>query len=676
MKSTLVKRTISFSLTLVLVTNLGFISLSPQKANASIKSNVASFTGCYAGGVLTPYLSTKINDGLDKLQAKATEYLDGVLSKIFHVYISRNNPLGRAASSAIGMTVPVSDSGTQKALSNVKEAINKDTAVFTTIEYRNVIIARCLARQIMIAMNKNALQVVRTGGRDGGVTFIKNWTNFQTNAQYRGENIFRAELSTAHLCDYLANDIKKSFGVDPGTKTPITGQNTRADSLRPFSLSSKCTLPSGFSMENYQKDFAGNGGWNTWMRILEPQNNVYGLTALSLDEIQKQRSLAVSADVNQAIANNGYLGISGNGKSNSCLVKAKTGECIVYGDIKTPGSYLAANVQASVMSEFEWLTSAQGLNTIISTATEVLLNRLLDFGNSDEGNYRQSNDGDRETPQLTLPTDPTNPDGSGVCSGSETGSSDYAGALRSAMNAVISSNPNGIADALNTADNSFTFLELVATQLKNSGFNATTGVKNGHDSANQGDLIALWRTGDATVERYDAISDSGAGNAPLRSSLVTDYTGDILPSCTSESSGGSCINSEALTILSAPNAKNILNSITLENKVRRPEDIQEQLRLLVGPFNSITTAARNKIKNDTSQLSNDQLLAQISSDFTSLINFINGEQNDGNLSAKNQLDTMRSQIITQLDSLTSQSACSTNSGGGSGGGDNTNQQSF
>ncbi len=347
-----------------------------RPAEAAITSNIAGFGGCYVAGELTPYLKKKVDEGLKIL----TKRVESIIK----------TKLGLGIASIAGGAVPVVD---QKFL---------DT--YTENEVRGQIIARCLARQLMIAMGKNAYAVMRTGGRDGGATFVKNWNNFETKAQYRGENIFRAELSMAKLCEYLSDDVKKSFGVDPKKKTNITGQNTRVDSLQSFGLQTNCTLPAGFTQEKYQQDFAANGGWDAFVRLQEPQNNAWGLSALSHDEILKQRSLAVSADRNQAVANNGYLGISGRGKNDSCLVKGPAGDCIIYKDIKTPGSYIAANIQANVIAEFQWLTSAQGLNTIIATATEVMLNRLLDLGSSDEGEYRTGNDGDPE-PAPSSPPD-------------------------------------------------------------------------------------------------------------------------------------------------------------------------------------------------------------------------------------------------------------------------------
>ena len=114
---------------------------------------------------------------------------------------------------------------------------------------------------------------------------------------------------------------------------------------------------------------------------------------------------------------------------------------------------------------------------------------------------------------------------------STNGGADYSGALRSAINNVLSANPEGIADALNTSSNGFKILGFVAEELKKSGFNATTNVKNGNDNPNQGDLIALWRSSDTTVERYDTVIDSGAGNQQLRNKMGTDYTGDLPLSC-------------------------------------------------------------------------------------------------------------------------------------------------
>ena len=86
----------------------------------------------------------------------------------------------------------------------------------------------------------------------------------------------------------------------------------------------------------------------------------------------------------------------------------------------------------------------------------------------------------------------------------------YASELRNAMDATITENPSvanllNIEDANGKKENAKTFLVLVATKLKSTGFNATAEVLNGNDNLSTGDIIALWKEGDAKMERYDAI---------------------------------------------------------------------------------------------------------------------------------------------------------------------------
>src|SRR3989304_1061377 len=122
---------------------------------------------------------------------------------------------------------------------------------------------------------------------------------FQTDAQYRGENVFRSILASTTLCNYTSVGIKSLFGANQ--RVSSTGQNLRVNNFDPFSLRAACTMPSNFNLTNYQNDFAGNGGWNAWSRMLEPQNNYYGLLFGSLDEAARQRALEESGDMNEAL---------------------------------------------------------------------------------------------------------------------------------------------------------------------------------------------------------------------------------------------------------------------------------------------------------------------------------------------------------------------------------------
>jgi hypothetical protein len=118
--------------------------------------------------------------------------------------------------------------------------------------------------------------------------------------------------------------------------------------------------------------------------------------------------------------------------------------------------------------------------------------------------------------------------------------SKYAGALRSAMDAVLAERPD-IAALPNIEEggrqNARTFLALVETKLISMGYNATDDVLNGNNNPNTGDLIAVWRTGDATMERYDAII--GAATT-IGTATQTDFTGFIPLNCTATGGGNEC----------------------------------------------------------------------------------------------------------------------------------------
>lgn len=125
----------------------------------------------------------------------------------------------------------------------------------------------------------------------------------------------------------------------------------------------------------------------------------------------------------------------------------------------------------------------------------------------------------------------TPPPGGGsnhVCSDKGNGVANYANTLQSGINHINNTNPNDIASKLNNATNSATYLTLVASYLESIGFKSTVNVFNGNGNPNKGHLIAVWRQGDTTLERYDAIIGMEAGVTPLRDAATAGtFTGDI-----------------------------------------------------------------------------------------------------------------------------------------------------
>lgn len=491
-----------------------------QIANAGVLDSTVTFSSCAAGG----FISNLISERLVELERLIKNKIKGWLTR--EVLDSRDISfviLGQGS-------VPVTDKGVEGEIKKTKGAVNDFKGVYTGKESVQDLIARCGAREVLTAMGRNITNVARTGGRDGGPAWVRNWRNFRLDSQYRGEGIFKAMLASTNTCEYFANDLKGLFGANQ--KTSLTKIKTRVSDVDSYQVRAGCTLPGDFKFEQYKKDFSGNGGWEAWSRLLQPQNNFYGSLFQAQDEMNRQRALEEQTSVDEA-GPTGFTAVRGRSAADSCAVKSPAdGRCLVYKDILTPSGVLSGAVVAGIETELQWVASTDELNELVATGIEVLINRLWDLSNSNEGDYIVPGDENISiTPFPTsTPVSPP-PGGGGSCADPGNTAANYEEDLWSAINAVIADNPDGIADAPNTTDNSFTFLVFVIQELQSAGFIAATNILNGNNNPNTGDLIAVWRSADSVVERYDAISNAGAGDMPMRDAATVQYTGDIPLSC-------------------------------------------------------------------------------------------------------------------------------------------------
>ena len=136
-------------------------------------------------------------------------------------------------------SVPVFDN-------SVKGAVTSDTNNTNAKELWGDTIARCGAREILNKISGDIVNTARTSGRDGGTTYVRNWRNFLTRAEYRGEDMFRAMLSNTNICNYMAQDAKSAFGVT--RKINLPGVNTRSGDLNSYALRANCTMPKDFDI--------------------------------------------------------------------------------------------------------------------------------------------------------------------------------------------------------------------------------------------------------------------------------------------------------------------------------------------------------------------------------------------------------------------------------------------
>lgn len=352
-------------LVILLITALivPYVLYSDQASAQNIGDSFVGGISCIVGGTLAPWLSTIIRRGLNALRGALGLKIEGWLG--------------------LTNTVPVID----------QEAYTKERTYD--------MIARCVAREVLNNTTARMIGAIRTSGRNGGPAFVRNWRNFKLDAQHRGENIFRSILGSTQLCPYISGNIKSLFNAQASSSFI----KTRVNNLDPYTLRARCTMPIGWNIQNYQADFAGNGGWSALTRLSEPQNNFYGNFLMSLSEVSVQRLAEEDSDLSSVVAGLGFDSRRGKSAANNCLLTASNGRCIVYKDILTPGSVLQQNVSAVIQQELAWITNVDELSEMMSILTNLLLSRVL--------NLSTPNDTDQEPYDLEIypgPDPDPNPD--------------------------------------------------------------------------------------------------------------------------------------------------------------------------------------------------------------------------------------------------------------------------
>ncbi|MEK7589381.1 MAG: hypothetical protein AAB479_02025 [Patescibacteria group bacterium] len=232
-------------------------------------------------------------------------------------------------------------------------------SAYMTKEYGLDTISRAAAAGLyQFAVNKLLEKIQGRGGEQSGI--IKDWRNFQTNAQYRGEDVFRSILANTRVCDYLRKDIDTAFRVSSRFKIPLQGHNIRVNDLDPYTLRARCSMATNFDPQKFQQDFAGNGGWQAYTQLLQPENNFYGLLLQSLGELEQQRALEEGADLRDA--QTGYRSF----RPPECEQPLNaTSRCIFLGKVATPGDLVAKAAGLILDKNLEWLTNADEISEIV-----------------------------------------------------------------------------------------------------------------------------------------------------------------------------------------------------------------------------------------------------------------------------------------------------------------------
>lgn len=302
-----------------------------------------------------------------------------VLAAVF--FFSPMVPLKKA--SAFG--VPVID---------VKQAIK---------EFALDVAARFLARKFLSSTSNGVIDSIQRIGREPsrgqtGPAFVQDWRQFLQQGQYRGENIFRAKLADAisgqspSICPYMRTTLATIFNAG-SLISNFNASRYRVNSLQDFALRNRCTLPGNFNPNAFKQDFS-KGGWEAWNKLIKPENNLYGVIADSVKELENQRRTEEEADKSEAGSGSGFTG-----RRQPCQGWGANTRCVVLGQVLTPADVIKSTAAQVNTSEFDWLADSDELSEVILNVASLVSNRLSGFFAANSRAQDTPTTGSGKTPQ-------------------------------------------------------------------------------------------------------------------------------------------------------------------------------------------------------------------------------------------------------------------------------------
>ena len=296
---------------------------------------------------------------------------------------------------------------------------------YITKEFGLDLIARTIARRLLTNLGNGVIQSINNLGVEGGQrspSFVQNWKSFLSSAQTIGENQFRAQLNYAIqrgvICDDFKGPLALAFQardipfVDIGD--PQKNAELKQNTLVPYQSKIRCTIPNRTRTE-FKKDFEKGGGWDTWNRMLEPQNNLAGATLLSIEELQKQRASQEESQGKEAVAGQGFQGVKGacqqavpaqaretvcyrncqvniplsvevSQRDSHCLNQCRgqtalgaNAQCSFLGKTVTPAKILGDGASKFLDSNAEFLVSSDELSEILVSMIGQVLGKLANL---------------------------------------------------------------------------------------------------------------------------------------------------------------------------------------------------------------------------------------------------------------------------------------------------------
>ena len=270
-------------------------------------------------------------------------------------------------------------------------------------------ISRQLSSLFLKMFSNNVIKAISGLGTEQGKNspvFVLNWKQFLGEASDIGLNQFRSQLKYSInnnlVCDNLKDPLNQVFNSTNAADAPIgnLSRELLQGSLNLFQSNVKCSVPK-VVVDEFNKDFKKGGGWETWVRLLEPQNNLAGTLALSLEEMSKQQGAQANARQSETVAGQGFTGAKG-----ACRGSGKTAECDFLGKTLTPAKVFGEGAAQWLDQKGQWFVGSDEIFEVITAIIGGALGKLTNFADQATGldisgaTKKLTDDFDKETDSL------------------------------------------------------------------------------------------------------------------------------------------------------------------------------------------------------------------------------------------------------------------------------------
>ena len=269
---------------------------------------------------------------------------------------------------------------------------------YITKEFGLDVIARAIASRVLSSIGNSVVSRIQNLGLEDGrrsPSFVQNWKKFLADAQNVGENQFRSQFNyvarNGILCSDLQGPLSLAFQANnvPAINIgqPEIYKELKQETLLPYQTKIRCTVPD-LVRNDFRQDFERGGGWDTWSRLVEPQNNLAGALAMSMEELSKQRGSQKNARQNEVAAGSGFTGVQG-----PCRGNDKTLQCAFLGRVQTPGDILGKGAAGWLDDNKKMLVTSDELSEVIINILSAALGKIDNFaGNTSGGEPVSGND--------------------------------------------------------------------------------------------------------------------------------------------------------------------------------------------------------------------------------------------------------------------------------------------